>query len=191
MTTYLKVSEQFFEVDKQQEEKSFTALTGAVTTTEGVEVTNAQVYGTDSIYTLTFQTENDIPANGFIKVEVPPQIQIDINTVKSKGTCADSPCTEATNESQVQYLMTAGSKANTPIVIKIGGVVNPRSMEITDDFVVTTLDTDGVSEIDSGYNKRARMTKVGEIQSVLFVPSSDVNGKENEYTFTMYSPIPI
>jgi len=87
--------------------------------------------------------------------------------------------------------MTAGSKANTPIVIEIGGVTNPRSMSSTDDFVVTTLDTDGVSEIDSGYNKRARMTKVGEITSVLLVPTSDVNGMNNDYTFTMYSPIPI
>jgi len=64
-------------------------------------------------------------------------------------------------------------------------------MATTDDFVVTTLDTDGVSQIDSGYNKRAQMTQVGDIQSVLLVPTSDVNGKENSYLFQMYSPIPL
>jgi len=112
---------------------------------------------------LKFKTENDIPANGFIQIEVPEQIQIDVNTVKSKGTCAESPCTEATDKTKIVYLMTDGSAANTPITIQIGGVVNPRSMATTDDFVVTTLDTDGVSQIDSGYKKRAQMTQVGDI----------------------------
>jgi len=54
VTTYLKVTDEYFKVDKAEEETSFTAKTGAVTTTEGVEVTNAQVYGTDSLYKLTF-----------------------------------------------------------------------------------------------------------------------------------------
>lgn len=65
------MSDQYFEVDHMAFDTSFTAKTGAVTANEGVEVSNAQVYGTDSIYTLKFTSENDIPANGFIQIEVP------------------------------------------------------------------------------------------------------------------------
>jgi hypothetical protein len=44
--------------------------------------------------------------------------------------------------------MTAGTQPNELITIQIGGVTNPRSMALTDDFVITMLDTDGLSQID-------------------------------------------
>jgi hypothetical protein len=35
------------------------------------------------------------------------------------------------------------------------------------------------------------MTSVGEIQSIMLSPTSDVNGMTNTYSFTMYSDIPL
>lgn len=78
-------------------------------------------------------------------IEVPPQIQIDVNTVKSKGTCATAPCTVSEDKTKIIYQMTGGAEAGKPIIREIGGVVNPRSMATSGEFVVTTLDTDGVS----------------------------------------------
>jgi hypothetical protein len=57
--------------------------------------------------------------------------------------------------------------------------------------VVTTLDTDGISEIDSGFNKPATMSIIGVITTVDITPSNFVNGFVNTYTFTISSPIPI
>ena len=70
-------------------------------------------------------------------------------------------------------------------------MTNPRSFKPTDLFVITTLDTDGKSKIDEGFNKQATMTIIGEIPTVDVVPSNFVNGFVNTYTMTISSPIPI
>ena len=46
-------------------------------------------------------------------------------------------------------------------VIEIGGLKNPRSFEPTNLFKITTYDSDGVSLIDSGYDKNMQNTKAG------------------------------
>jgi hypothetical protein len=46
----------------------------------------------------------------------------------------------------------------TPFNITIGGFVNPRSFAPTGSFVINTMDSDGVSIIDSGYNQTAAMS---------------------------------
>jgi hypothetical protein len=53
------------------------------------------------------------------------------------------------------------------------------------------LDTDGVSEIDSGFNKPATMSIIGDISTVAIVPGDFVNGAVSSYTFTLSSHIPI
>jgi len=88
VTTYLNYDGFYYEVDTLTVDKSFTAVVGAVSSTYPIEVTNPINYGQNSIYTLKFITENDIPANGFIRVKAPSQVLIDINTTKATGTCS-------------------------------------------------------------------------------------------------------
>ena len=71
VTTYLNYDGFYYEVDTLSLPDSFTATTGVVSSTFPIEVTNPINYGQSSIYTLKFITENDIPANGFIKVTAP------------------------------------------------------------------------------------------------------------------------
>jgi hypothetical protein len=97
VTTYLNYSGVYYEVDTMALPESFMGTTGVVSSSFPIEVTNPINYGTNSIYTLKFITENDIPANGFIRVKAPTQIGIDINTTKALGTCATSKCTEETD----------------------------------------------------------------------------------------------
>lgn len=89
------------------------------------------------------------------------------------------------------YLIPEKSASGTLITVQMGGLTNPRSFKPTDLFVVTTLDTDGVSEIDDGFNKPATMSIIGEITTVDITPSNFINGEINTYTFTISSPIPI
>ena len=93
MTTYLNYNGIYYEVDEQNMPTSFTAVTGSVSPSGPIEITNPMNYGQNSIYSLKFTTENDIPANGYIRVTTPPQVTVDIQTTKATGTCAQSRCT--------------------------------------------------------------------------------------------------
>lgn len=67
---------------------------------------------------------------------------------------------------------------------------NPRSYQPTDDFVITTLDTDGKSIIDVGYNKQAVMSQMAELDQFHVRQSNFVNGVKNRYDFSLQSQIP-
>jgi hypothetical protein len=127
VTTYLNYSGTYYEVDTMALPTSFTGTTGVVSSTFPIEITNPINYGSNSIYTLKFITENDIPANGFIRVKAPSQILIDINTTKALGTCATSKCTESTDKTQIIYLIPERSIKGTLITVQMGGLTNPRS----------------------------------------------------------------
>jgi hypothetical protein len=64
---------------------------------------------------------------------------------------------------------------------------NPRSYQPTDDFVITTLDTDGKSIIDVGYNKQAVMSQMAELDQFHVRQSNFVNGVKNRYDFSLQS----
>lgn len=72
----------------------------------------------------------------------------------------------------------------------IGGVQNPRSFKPTANITLTTIDVDGVTLIDSGFNKSAVMTIPGLINGFTITPSSVVNGALNTYTFSAQAVIP-
>jgi len=50
-----------------------------------------------------------------------------------------------------------GMDAKSNFTLSVGGFINPRSFAPTGPFVINTLDTDGVSIIDTGYNQTAAM----------------------------------
>ena len=134
VTTHLNFDGFFYQVDTLALSTSFTGTTGVISSSKDMEISNPVTNGLDSIYTLTFITENDIPANGFIQVIAPSQITIDINTTKAKGTCAVRKCTEQTTRTQIVYLIDEQTPAGTEIEILIGGMVNPRSFQPSDLF---------------------------------------------------------
>lgn len=77
------------------------------------------------------------------------------------------------------------------ITLEIGGATNPRSFQPTGDFIVTTLDTDAVSFIDTGYKAKAEMTIAGPISSFSAVQANFTNGDVNVYTFAVQALIPV
>lgn len=71
------------------------------------------------------------------------------------------------------------------ITLKIGGITNPRSFKPSDPIIVTTLDTDTVSVIDTGYSIPVVNTIPGPITSGSIEPTSVTNGEVNTFTFAV------
>lgn len=70
-------------------------------------------------------------------------------------------------------------------------MTNPRSFQPSGPIVVTSLDTDFESQIDSGYNQQVTMALSGQVQSLSLQQGSFVNGAVNNYTFSMQTDIPV
>ena len=49
---------------------------------------------------------------------------------------------------------------NTPTTILLTGITNPRTEKPTDFFRIITYDANGLSEIDAGFDKSTKMTKL-------------------------------
>jgi hypothetical protein len=51
---------------------SFTATPGVITADSDMEITNPVTWGKNSMYTMKFTAQDDIPAGGYIKMVPPP-----------------------------------------------------------------------------------------------------------------------
>jgi len=69
-----------------------------------------------------------------------------------------------------------GLARGSPFNITVGGFINPRSFAPTGPFVINTLDIDGISIIDTGYNQTAAMSVSADLQSFSVRAGSVVNG---------------
>ena len=52
-----------------------------------INVSDPVTLGSDSIYSLVFKTENKVPKNGEIHIEIPPDLKITSEKMKSEGVC--------------------------------------------------------------------------------------------------------
>lgn len=80
--------------------------------------------------------------------------------------------------------------AGTETIITVIGVNNPRSTKPTNVFIISTFDSDGISEIDSGFRITTVITEMASIADFSVQPSSVVNGELNTYTFTISTRVP-
>lgn len=61
----------YYDVDTLSMATSFTATPGVITADSDMEITNPVTWGKNSMYTMKFTAQDDIPAGGYIKM-VPP-----------------------------------------------------------------------------------------------------------------------
>ena len=125
-----------------------------------IVVTNDVTSSTTSSFTFVFQQESQIPKDGFIYITVPEELVLRDSEVQSGGSCTNNPkfiCTDVKNNViiiKVQELI----PANQPVTIVLEGITSPRSDTSTSTFIFTTFDSDGKSEIATGYDKVVVMT---------------------------------
>lgn len=154
---------------------------------DGVEAPSPQNDVKGNIYTLKFKITDKIPSAGYIKVDFPKEeVVLNPSTTLSTGSCKEYTCLDDASPTTIKFLIAGGEKAaGEEITLKIGGATNPRSFKPTQPIMVTSLDTDGVSQIDVGYNTQAVMTIPGEVTSFSITQDKFVNGIVNEYSFAV------
>jgi hypothetical protein len=75
--------------------------------------------------------------------------------------------------------------ANTTTSIVIVGLDNPRNNKPTAEFKIWTFDSNGISEIDSGFNIGTQMTTFWKIDNFEVQPTIEINGASSRYNFTI------
>lgn len=132
-----------------------------------------------------------VPSAGYFHVKFPPEVKLQPSTTLSTASCKEFTCLDAT-ESEIRFLITDGDlQPGTETTLKIGGVTNPRSFQPSGNIVVRTLDTDGKSEIDTGFDIPAKMTVAGPITSFSITQTNFTNGDVNTFTFAVQALIPV
>jgi hypothetical protein len=137
-----------------------------------------------NIYTFTFTLEDEVPKAGYIEVTVPPQVVLQPSSTLSTASCKTYTCLNATPTS-VRFLIAQGLAAGQTVTLEIGGVTNPRSIQPSGEFIITTLDTDAVSKIDDGFRAKITMQNAGPITSFSTQQTNFTNGDVNNYTFSV------
>lgn len=74
-----------------------------------------------------------------------------------------------------------GLEANKDHDIVIEGVVNPRSFKETEKWLMSSMDTDGVSAIDVGYKIGVTMTIPGDMNGFFAQTEQTMNGEIADY----------
>lgn len=111
----------------------------------------------EAVYTLKFTLEDALPKSGYVQIDMPPEVVLSPSSTQSTGSCRDYTCWEVTGSS-IKFLIQNGLPASQENVLKIGGVTNPRSFKPSGEFLMTTLDIDGVAKIDDGFRISVTMT---------------------------------
>ena len=98
ITTYEKWRDNFYMIDQLTSQTSFVAEPGLITTTGQVTIDYPTNYRDNSTYTLKFTSPGSIPQNGFIRVHLPPEIQV-VNEITLKlGSCRTFNCVFITQD---------------------------------------------------------------------------------------------
>lgn len=168
---------------------SYVAQVGSIAAVE-VRASNPTNNANLVTYSLTFQIQNNVPKAGYITILFPPEIVLSPSTTLSTASCKTYTCLNATT-SGVKYLIANGMSAGSTLTLQVGGATNPRSFKPTGPIRITTLDTDGESVIDTGFNRSAVMTLAGPVTSFSAVQTNFTNGDLNTYTFSVQAVIPV
>lgn len=190
ITTQNKIDGQYYTVDESTSPISFTATPGDITATAKISPSDPTNDAKSNIYTFKFRLENEVPKAGYIEVKMPPQIVMQPSSTLSTGSCRVYTCLNATPTS-VRLLIAEGFQAGGNVTLEIGGVTNPRSIQPSGEFIITTLDTDAVSKIDEGFRAKVTMVNAGPITSFNTQQANFTNGDVNTYYFSVKALIPV
>ena len=194
--------QEFYTVDEGSTSTSFEAeSTDIKFTGKPIEISSPVTYGEDSIYRIVFTPTASVPADGFLYIEVPSQIELNESRVQSSGSCASTVnCLEVIPQQFaddpdspgiIKVKLIDEIKADVEFVFELGGVTNPRNTARTDGFVINSFDVDDVSQIGKGQGSGVQMKDLAALSG--FSGTTDrenlVNGQVNQYTFSILSEI--
>lgn len=141
----------FYTVDEGEKKTSFTATAGALkaatatdpapgssgndSTKNSLVVSNPQTYAKDSTWTIKFKAEHAIPNQGYIKLKMPSEVELNVDVTMSGGICAKWSCPrDDAKKDELWILVPQTIPAGEETIIEIVGVQNPRTFKPTGVF---------------------------------------------------------
>ena len=107
----------------------------------------------------------------------------------SDGACTVDIFTCTIVGNVITIKVTQEIPANVPTEIVITGLDNPRNDKPTGPFVFVTFDSDGISEIDSGFNINTQMLDLAPITNFSVKPSNETNGGISDVTISITTQV--
>lgn len=186
-------------MDQGYIDATFEATTTAITFND-VGISNPTTSALDSIYSISFEPEADIPENGIIIIEVPQTLEMTPDNVRSSGSCVGTvECIEViaadlsdpTSMGYIKIRVKDRIIADRPFVFDLGGVRNPRNTAPSTNFIINSFDESaGVSaQIGKGTGANVKMSELADIEKFSGTTDGTRNGSINKYTFSITSQI--
>lgn len=136
-----------------------------------LRVVNRRVYSTDTRYNFRIAPDHDIPKGGSIRLTFPDEVSITNDVVVDpnfplllkSGNILLLEVKEATN-------------SDIPFLIKLRNIPNVRSMRPTQNFNITTFDSEGYTIDTGGQDIIIRLTDFAYFESVNITNLNQLNG---------------
>ena len=137
-----QIDGKFYHVDTGATKSSFVATAGSLkpatatdsngtdNTAASLVVSDPRTYSKDSTWTLKFIAEHAIPTQGYIKLKVPSEVELKVESTMSGGICTKWSCPSAdAKKDELWILVPVTVAAGEEVVIEIMGVLNPRTFK--------------------------------------------------------------
>lgn len=185
-------------------DEGFIATTFETTTTaitfNDVVISNPTTSALNSVYSIDFVPEADIPENGILIIEVPRTLEMTPDNVRSSGSCVGTvECIEVVaadpnDPNSMGYIKIRVKDriiADRPFTFDLGGVRNPRNTAPSTNFIINSFDESaGVSaQIGKGTGANIEMSELAPIEKFSGTTDGTRNGSINKYTFSITSQI--
>ena len=154
-------------------------------------------YATDVTYTIPFVLDNRVPSKGYIRVVFPASIAFsgtpsvtssngEFTGLKSSGTVAIDGITH----SFIESFAASGAPAGDNYILLVTNMRNPRSIEPTQGFAISTYDQDG-NLIAEGTGGNIIMTAGGTFTELALTATNTSNGATSDYEIKWKAAVPI
>eukprot|EP00347_Sterkiella_histriomuscorum_P022324 403330882 len=185
----------YFLVDESSQSNLIKATKGMLS--YGIVTSSSLIANQIANYKFQFGIGNPILQNGYIIIDFPSQLKI---PVVAQASCSnfiniENSATCVFTQSQVRinngFQLQGLTDKSLEISITINGIQNPRSIQTTSSFTVSTYASDG-SLIDTR-NDQMSITMTGTIAVTIasVQPNTLVVGSVNTYTFKFTAPTPL
>lgn len=135
-------------VDGKFDGYSFMALAGFINSK--LDFKGTLTFSTDSEYNFEFDTEHDIPDEGYLRVTLPKEMAFPQSMIDDQQIAYDISMGSAKikfdklTESTVSFYFAKGAKKkDNPIKLKLTGLRTPRSFRPSSEFNIATTTTEG------------------------------------------------
>ena len=156
----------------------------------------------NSIFKFTYETEHDIPVQGFLKVKLPVEMAFPERVIAAKDSTTLGPTAsggpdekivfvELTSEYILLSLPDGHSTKNNPILLTLNNIRTPRSFRPSSEFLIETSSDEGYVIDAGGSDITVVMNVMNELSSLDITAADLTNGAVTDYKIKLNSFVEI